>query len=333
MANQNSMDAYNSLDVADGALNESQSILQRLRELSLKSANGATNDQDREAIQTEANMLMDELNSIADTTQFNGQKILDGNFQASVARTEADVKIAKNAEVNVSSTQGEETNYLIKNVAVDPNNDKDVSFQVKLLAGEDNKMNASIRSSADGLILELEDIGNGANIDLSAQGYDVTIDLGKSTFEDIGKSSLFTINSAGSEVREDNSASYQTGPNQGQTMGVAIGDMSLAGLRIQGLDFTSQASAENNISMLDDALAKVSTQRAGIGAVQERLEHRISSNETATINQMDAESRIRDADFASETLELTKNNMLLNSGLSVLTQANTSSEAVLGLLG
>ena len=141
---------------------------------------------------------------------------------------------------------------------------------------------------------------------------------------------MFTINSAGSEVREDNSASYQTGPNQGQTMRVAIGDMSLAGLRIQGLDFTSQASAENNISMLDDALAKVSTQRAGIGAVQERLEHRISSNETATINQMDAESRIRDADFASETLELTKNNMLLNSGLSVLTQANTSSEAVLG---
>ena len=73
----------------------------------LKSANGATNDQDREAIQTEANMLMDELNSIADTTQFNGQKILDGSYQTSVARTEADVNIAKNAEVNVSSTQGE----------------------------------------------------------------------------------------------------------------------------------------------------------------------------------------------------------------------------------
>jgi flagellin len=120
--------------------------------------------------------------------------------------------------------------------------------------------------------------------------------------------------------------------NQGQTVGVALDDMSTAGLRIQKLDVSNRLAGQNGIKMIDDAIQKLSTQRANVGALQNRISSTISANELNIINQRSAESRIRDVDFAEETLSFTRNNILIQSGTAVLAQANAAPQSVLSLL-
>jgi flagellin len=130
----------------------------------------------------------------------------------------------------------------------------------------------------------------------------------------------------------DNTTVFQIGANEGEDMGVNIGNMSAESLGIHNLIVTDRASAARSITVIDNAITKVSRQRASLGAYQNRLEHTINNLTTASTNLKSSESRIRDADMAKEMMNFTKLNILSQAGNSMLAQANQLPQMVLSLL-
>jgi flagellin len=130
----------------------------------------------------------------------------------------------------------------------------------------------------------------------------------------------------------DNTAVFQIGANEGEDMGINIGDMSAHALGVSNILVTDRESAARSITVIDNAINKVSTQRAKLGAYQNRLEHTINNLTTASTNTTAAESRIRDVDMAKEMMEFTKLNILSQAGTSMLAQANVLPQNVLSLL-
>lgn len=129
-----------------------------------------------------------------------------------------------------------------------------------------------------------------------------------------------------------NSTNFQIGANQGERMSIDLGNMSAGALGVDNILVTDTGNASRSISVLDNAINKVSNQRAGLGAYQNRLEHTINNLSTASTNLTAAESRIRDVDMASEMTEFTKNQILMQAANSMLGQANQLPQQVLSLL-
>jgi flagellin len=130
----------------------------------------------------------------------------------------------------------------------------------------------------------------------------------------------------------DNTTVFQSGANEGEDIGIDIGDMGALSLGVNNIVVTDRESAARAITKLDLAIGKVSRQRAKLGAYQNRLEHSISNLTTAATNTTASESRIRDVDMAKEMMEFTKLNILSQAGTSMLAQANQLPQNVLSLL-
>ena len=130
----------------------------------------------------------------------------------------------------------------------------------------------------------------------------------------------------------DNTTVFQIGANEGEDMGVNIGDMSARSLGVDRVLVTDRESAARSITLIDTAIGRVSAQRAKLGAYQNRLEHTINNLTTASTNTTAAESRIRDVDMAKEMMNFTKLNILSQAGTNMLAQANQLPQNVLSLL-
>ena len=124
----------------------------------------------------------------------------------------------------------------------------------------------------------------------------------------------------------------QTGANAGDTMSIQLDDMTSAGLDVNGTDIKTRDSASQTITAVNDAINAVSTQRSQLGAIQNRLVHKINNLNTTSENLSAAESRIRDVDMAQEMTDYTKNNILVQAATAMLAQANQAPQAVLQLL-
>ncbi|MBO9596786.1 MAG: flagellin [Cohnella sp.] len=209
MASKNAQDGISLIQTAEGALNEVHSILQRMRELAVQSANDTNTNEDRAELQKEVNALVEEINRVAKNTEFNTQTLLAGTFTAKL-------------------------------------------------------------------------IHIGANI--------------------------------------------------GQNLSVSITSMAASALGISGISISGQTGANSAISVLDKAISQVSSQRASLGAIQNRLEHTINNLGTASENLTAAESRIRDVDMAKEMMNFTRNNILTQAAQAMLAQANQQPQGVLQLL-
>ena len=130
----------------------------------------------------------------------------------------------------------------------------------------------------------------------------------------------------------DNTTVFQIGANEGEDMGINIGDMRAHALGLNAVLVTDRESAARSITIIDNAIDKVSTQRAKLGAYQNRLEHTINNLNTAAENLTSAESRIRDTDMAKEMMNFTKLQIMLQAGTSMLAQANQLPQSVLTLI-
>lgn len=209
MATKNAQDSISLIQTAEGALNETHSILQRMRELAVQSSNDTNTTSDRKELQKEVAELTTEINRIANNTEFNTKKLING--------------------------------------------------------------------SATGL-------------------------------------------------------KFHIGANAGQDMTLAIGSMKASALGVSGISISGQATAGTAITTIQGAIDKVSSERAKLGANQNRLEHTINNLGTSSENLTAAESRIRDVDMAKEMMNFTKNNILTQAAQSMLAQANQQPQGVLQLL-
>ncbi|MGC8954686.1 MAG: flagellin [Fervidobacterium sp.] len=326
MAVKNAQDAISLIQTAEGALTEVHSILQRMRELGVQAASDTNTNVDRNQIQAELNQLREEIDRIGRTTEFNTKKLLDGKLEG--FRFTPDAKVVTGGNINITtgtpSSAAVEGTYIFEVGQLSGNVTSAIDVKVTLI-------------TAGGVTYSFATIGAGS------------IALGNITFKWNGtqfKLSDFggalpkneVVDSAVVRVEaiytNNNQLVFQIGANEGHNMIAGIDNMSskALGLLTSTLKVTDQNSAERTIMVIDAAIHRVSTARASLGAVQNRLEHTIANLGVAAENLTAAESRIRDADMAKEMMAFTKQQILLQSSMSMLAQANAQPQQVLQLM-
>ena len=483
-ATSNANDAISLIQTAEGGLQETEDILQRMRELSVQSANGTYTDEDREQIQYEVDALKDEVDRISQATEYNEMKLLDGSLDGKGASngeygarygtqitadnngamnkgstvtsnigkvqvsftTAASGKGGENAAwdatgtkltINLANGQSYTQNQideLVKNANIQKTGQSNFVADVKInLEGGRTKTisgtvtidatTAGVRAASGEIDLGKITVGGADNkttegyadrIQFTSNSYGadtrkITIKFdvaaGKENLEtktadkdDFTKDGQFELHLAtGNEYSEDDierilakggldysvtlkdnnspdgdvklyankadtlTATMGTGTNaatgagvgkdaitatgegltfqigangvEDQRLTVNVGDMSSNALGVKGVSVAKQDDANEAINKIDDAIKTVSTQRAKLGAVQNRLEHTVNSLNTANENMTASESQIRDTDMAAEMIKYTKSNILQQASQSMLAQANQQPQGVLQLLG
>jgi len=477
-ASSNAQDGISLVQTAEGALNETSSILQRMRELSVQSSNGTNTNDDRKAIQSEVGQLKDEIDRIGNTTQFNTQSLLNGSLQSSgasvgsnstmgaqVGKMTAAIDTASasmssaalvtntdfvqekikidgtDVTVNWQNLSSGDQNTILSgtgagatlqqqsdakdlivntiNAAIDSSGSNvahvsgfvDASNQLNIQSGSTG-INSSITTGATGVASKFlggaatvtgADNYNGSNV---ASGASFNVQIGTQNLHvvtsaaynagsamasiaatlqtdittaitaangaagatkagDPGYISPVTVNAtndgklqiidetgpvsasdipgqtsikdlglsnAQTSAAGNGGMTFQIGSNNGQTMTFGISDMRTAALGLSGVDVSTAGGAASAITAIDAATKTVSTQRANLGAVQNRLEHTINNLGTSSENLTSAESRIRDVDMASKMAEFSKNNVLSQAAQAMLAQANQQPQQVLQLL-
>ena len=460
-ASRNASDGISMIQTAEGALNETQNILQRMRELSVQSSNDTNTAADRQSIQKEIEQLTEEIDRIGNNTEFNTQSLLKGDGSnkleitgmkigdmkkgddivktnvtmqlSSDVATEQTFKVSLNGK-EISLTVGKqvgnntekadnakameeqlnsaiENNALLKgqyevvndgdsvtikavkdgnfsgdkgNIKVEAVNGNKVyvngnTTQLNGTQREDGKTTAATSASAEmtlvnnpddikklvgkGITLgntqiEFYDVNNGAY-----SGQAVGVDISQAT--DASKLADAIIKQAGDKIEgatitkdvnnklvvsstttganstvkvEDGAknegfeATFQVGANSNQTISISIGDMRAEALGVKNVDLKTAEGSQKATTTIQAAIEKVSTERAGLGAVQNRLEYTISNLDNTTENLTSAESTLRDVDMAKEMMTFSKNNILNQAAQAMLAQANQQPQNVLSLL-
>ncbi|AZV45268.1 hypothetical protein BAOM_4690 [Peribacillus asahii] len=328
MGSKNAQDGISLIQTAEGALNETHSILQRMREIAVQSSNDSNTDGDRQELQKEMDQLIEEIDRIGNTTEFNTKKLIDGS-KSGVTEQLGNVTFDNQGDSALFTTVVASTAA----VAGTPGTEADETINVKITDYDATADTYSFEwTTQDGQTAAVTGVAaaGGAQTIATADGsYSLT--FGAIGVEDIGKEATFTSR-ASVEEYANNSLSFQIGANSSQTMNVDINDMRAAALNVDNIDVSSAASAESSISAINKAIEDVSAQRSKLGAFQNRLEHTINNLGTSQENLTAAESRIRDVDMAKEMMEQTKNSILSQAAQAMLAQANQQPQGVLQLL-
>jgi flagellin len=414
---RNSNDGISLAQTAEGALNETTNILQRIRELAVQSANDTNNSNDRASLNAEVDQLKAELNRIAETTNFNGNKVLDGDFLARDIQVGANVgetlsvsiagagtdDLGRQVRLNATSAGG-----TVQNVNGTTLSSGNIQIQKAgatafvnvrgTVAGDDalstSKKAGSAIAKAAAINALTETTGVRAIVgETSVTGTIVnagTLDTGNYITINNEKISGFAVqqNDADGALRDAiNAVSDKTGVTaslnsesqlvltaadgrnihvaatgatiHGHATGVSHAAIELqskgqfdlkvsaaaltgfssgvygvnSGSSMTSVDISSRAGAVKAIDTIDLALEDVSAERAQLGALQNRLESTINNLSTTSENLSASRSRILDADFASETAQLSRNQIIQQAGVSILAQANQQPQVALALLG
>lgn len=318
-AQRNSQDAISLIQTAEGALNETHSILQRMRELATQAANDTNTDQDRQELQKELNQLTSEINRIGNNTEFNQKKLLNGsqslkanNYTASAGNVESGNGLKM--QVGANSMQ---------NFTVDI---FDMRAEALGIAGSGGQ-------SAQ--------VGQSDMAGKTTNAWKTTNDSKEVYFDETGKkvsgANVVTTENGtrigGEQVAKSKDAIFVSGAAAGQAEVNKLTDVgNVSGKAVYALDIQSHKTATAAISVIDAAINQVSAERSKLGAFQNRLEHTISNLGNSAENLQAAESRIRDVDMANEMMAFTKNNILSQASQAMLAQANQRPQSVLQLL-
>ncbi|MZK49889.1 flagellin [Clostridium beijerinckii] len=350
-ASSNAQDGISLVQTAEGALNETTSILQRMRELSVQSANDTSTNDDRTAIQSEMGQLEDEIDRIGNTTQFNTKNLLDGSMGKAVNTAVANqntsnvlkVSNAKITGVTDALTNLQDSNG--NNLGIASGDTVSISY-VKNGTTTTSTVNVTSSTNLSSLDSSIADgsmsIASGAVV-LTAgttgtagavEGLTITVKDkdGNTRTAATNALSSFSETRSAADVRSDGTATLQIGANTNQNLSIDINDMRAQALGVSGLQVKTQTQANVAIKVIDNATQKVSAERAKLGAYQNRLEHTINNLGTSSENLTSAESRIRDVDMAKEMSTYSKNNILSQAAQAMLAQANQQPQQVLQLL-
>ena len=333
-ASDNAQDGISLIQTAEGALNEAHSILQRMNELAVQGANDTNQSIDRDAINQELEALTDELDRISQTTQFNKQNLLDGNFKEKKLQVGANAN--QNIEISIDSMNADALGLGREQVKQGGTTPTAVKYQgmsyVYDAAGKtaaENKT-AAITQFKTSIEKKITKDAFTAQYDSTTGSvyYKATIDGKEKKFADADVAVASYIADqqkiAEKAINEDFQKYVQTKDTEATTN--AKGEIRY-GARVD-----DYKAANNTITKVQDAINKVSTQRSALGALQNRLEHTVANLDNVSENTSSAESRIRDTDMAEEMVNYSKNNILAQAGQSMLAQANQSTQGVLSLL-
>ncbi len=351
-ASANAQDGISAVQTAEGALTEVHDMLQRMNELAVKAANGTMSESDRNAIQSEVDQLVTEIDRVATTTKFNETYLLKGSkggvpgslkYDTAKGHTAnsalAGLSASGTTSVTVATTAAgtaitgdTTTTYGGKNVTVGTTTYILVETTAK--AGTADKL--SVKEAAEKLttgnnkaFTSMDALMSAIKRDTSEHIKTVTsytegsaIKLKIEAFADLNDAIDFSLH-VGADSSDDNKINLN------------ISSMGARGLGINGLTITGDDddNATAAIDVVADALERVSAQRATLGAVQNRLEHTIANLDNVVENTTSAESAIRDTDMATQMVTYSNNQILAQAGQAMLAQSNQANQGVLSLLG
>ncbi|MFC4618552.1 flagellin [Camelliibacillus cellulosilyticus] len=334
MAQKNAQDGISLIQTAEGALNETHSILQRMRELAVQSSNDTNTDDDRAQLQKEMDQLAKEITRIGNDSEFNTKALLDGTFSGTFqigANKGQNISLSINdmrAEtlgVVGSFTAGQDTVLGVDNTDVIKNSSGEI---VAAKASDGNYYSVND--------LEVDDPANPTQVNAKADAKAV-FKADKADVQGVKNQDVLK-NDAGDIVGVQVGGKYY-GANDVEVDDTDPANVVLKtktgakeGISGGGIDISTHEAADSAIKTLDTAINTVSTERAKLGAYQNRLEHTINNLGTSSQNLTAAESRIRDVDMAKEMMEFTKNNILNQAAQAMLAQANQLPQGVLQLL-
>ena len=325
MASKNAQDGISLIQTAEGALTETHSILQRMRELAVQASSDTNEGVDRQKLQAEVDELSKEIKRISTDTEFNNQKVLDGSFDDKTfhigANQGQNIKLSindmSNTELGVNGLKNETTQAELGVKITNRDGESDIVIDVTAKAAvEIKETTASI--DKDGKVkLTLAQDAAGA---VTATKADVLEALKKAGLEVTDDTTAGTDKIAAAAYGKSYTSAKADAANPAQ-----VDDT-------KGVNISTQKAADKAITTINNALNKVSEERSKLGANQNRLEHTINNLGATAENLTAAESRIRDVDMAKEMMDFTKNNILTQAAQAMLAQANQQPQGVLQLL-
>lgn len=308
VAGQNASDGVSIIETADGALSEVSEMLQRMNELAVKASNGTMTNEDREIIQSEIAQLKSEITRVADTTEFNGQKLLDGEF---ARKGYTDVQEIK---VNSYSSGVRVDDYSINGISLSRDPDTKELTLNSISLGTEFPDDARAYLEDELVVIK------------AGEGFEMKLDV-SAVNGPAYNSGSFTVKATGI-----GSMRLQIGSNEGQVLEMDIPKVSLQNLKLDPVDVSTVEGANDAIDRIDVAIQRLSEIRGRLGAYQNRLESTINSLDITNENMTAAYSRIMDVDMAEEMSQYTTAQVLTQAGTSMLAQANERPSQVLQLL-
>ncbi|WP_322802944.1 flagellin [Vibrio alfacsensis] len=315
VAVRNANDGISIMQTAEGAMDEVTNIMQRMRDLSLQSSNGSNSNAERLALQEEVSALNDELNRIAETTSFGGRKLLNGSFGQS--------------SFQIGATSGEAVQVELKSMRTDGIEMGGFSYV------------ANGRASSD---WQVKDGANELSMSFTNRAGEVeTIQINAKAGDDIEELATYIngqTDKVTASVNEKGQLQlFMAGVETSGTMAFSGDLASELGLQLKGydavdsLDITSVGGAQQAVAVLDTAMKYVDSHRAELGAYQNRFDHAVNNLENIHENVATSNSRIQDTDYAKETTQMVKQQILQQVSTTILAQAKQAPNLALTLLG
>ena len=360
----NSQDGISLIQTGEGALNEIHAILQRQRELVVQASNDTNTEEERKVIKEEVLQLSDEINYISSSTEFNSHSLLNGKYSGKI---QVGANEGQTIDLSIGNVNGaslglvggatisaqitafphglSEGTYTIKNDKVIDAQGNEIGHINPTQRNEiviRNGINCTVsREFSDGeTFVYKTDANSTAMIKIPLQVNPDAVNASKlpagsyychadKLYTDPDGIEVGTIDKGILTMSDKN----RTKVNLKASFNLTDQDLKpFNGFDIRGLNVNNAADAADSLTILDQAIDRVSSQRAKLGAIQNRLEHTINNLSTSGENLTAAESRIRDIDMAKEMMEMTKTNILQQASQSMLAQANQSPQNVLQLL-
>ena len=334
VAVRNANDGISLAQVAEGSLSEIGNNLQRIRELAVQSANASNSGSDRAALNAEVKQLAAEIDRVAKQADFNGTKLLDGSFTSQLFQVGANASQA----IAIDKVVDAKSNAL-----------GGAKFDKNALAMANPGTNADVKVTGlviNGVTIDTVDVKQGA--DAAATGKAARAALVTAINAKMGETGVYAeVNAAGDgidltsvkdSVNADGSFKAITATVgtwtgiTGPTFTATAAGAAPANQYASNLDISTFKGAQQALEIVDKALTAVNSARADLGAVQNRFTSVVANLQTSSENLAASRSRIRDTDFAKETAELTRTQILQQAGTAMLAQANQVPQNVLSLL-
>ncbi|WP_367382249.1 flagellin [Stenotrophomonas cyclobalanopsidis] len=351
VAIRNANDGISLAQTAEGSLNEIGNNLQRIRELSVQSANATNSASDRKALQAEVTQLVSEIDRVAKQSDFNGTKLLDGSFSSQLFQVGANagqgIAIDKivNAKADALGAATFATTYTgtaLTGTAEKPTADTTIQGLQLSVAGEGVAL-------ADATDFDIGDINvkagesvtaatvSAINAKIGETGVYAEVKEGVISLTSVKAGQQFELAFGGEKgtVPTGSTAADATAANTGLTETSTDGGAIAAAATpstLKDLSITTAAGAQQALDIVDKALESINNSRADLGAIQNRFTSVVANLQTSTENLSASRSRIKDTDFAKETAELTRTQILQQAGTAMLAQANQVPQNVLSLL-
>ena len=327
-ASLNSQDGISLVQTAEGALTEVHNMLNRMTELATRAANGINEDSNRASLQKEVAKLQEEIDRISEGTNFNNLKLLDGS-QTYAGNTALIGKGTANGVMGLSVEGGNLS--ADAEISVNISADKTGTVTVKAGGKAATGVKFTVTQTGKGFYSVTADVSGVTDDKIKAAWSGVTANFSVDGPKDDG---TYAAGEQKFTAGKNESMQLQIGDTADSfnQLKVGIGSMSSAALGVDKVDISNQEGAAKAIDIIRNAIDRVSSQRASLGATQNRLEYTINNLDTASENLQSANSRIRDTDMAKMMMEYTKMNVLTQSAQAMLAQANQQPQSVLQLL-